>query len=326
MGDSDDSSKAAQRALGSGKLNGHGPRPGFWRRLFGATRAQPPDMGAMVPGPSSSLDRPLHGMMNLRRMRVEDVAIPKAEIIAVPDTITKDDLVTVFRDSGLTRLPVYDGTLDTPVGMAHLKDLALQHGFNGSGEELDFKRMLRPLLFVPPSMPIGVLLTKMQTERRHMALVIDEYGGVDGLVTIEDLIEQVIGEIEDEHDTDEDLFWSREKSGCYLVLAKTPLSEFEAELGVRLTDHDDIDGEEIDTLGGLVFVLAGRVPARGEVVPHPVGLDFEVVDADPRRIKRLRVRSADASRPETTAVAAAVPITAQSVQDQQTPSADAGHA
>ena len=169
MGDSDDSSKAAQRALGSGKLNGHGPRPGFWWRLFGATRAQPPDMGAMVPGPSSSLDRPLHGMMNLRRMRVEDVAIPKAEIIAVPDTITKDDLVTVFRDSGLTRLPVYDGTLDTPVGMAHLKDLALQHGFNGSGEELDFKRMLRPLLFVPPSMPIGVLLPPSQADSASTA-------------------------------------------------------------------------------------------------------------------------------------------------------------
>jgi magnesium and cobalt transporter len=238
----------------------------------------------------------LHGMINLRRMRVEDVAIPKAEITAIPDTITKDDLVKVFRESGLTRLPVYEGTLDTPVGMAHLKDFALAYGFNGSGTRFNLKKMLRPLVYVPPSMPIGVLLTKMQTERRHMALVIDEYGGVDGLVTIEDLIEQVIGQIEDEHDTDDAASFTREKSGCYLALARTPLDEFEAEIGLRLTEHDDIDEEEIDTLGGLVFMLAGRVPARGEVVRHPEGIDFEVVDADPRRIKRLRVRLPGAVR------------------------------
>ncbi len=230
------------------------------------------------------------GMMNLRRMRVEDVAIPKADIVAISATITKQELVDVFRESGLTRLPVYEGTLDTPIGFAHLKDFALRYGFDGNGSDIKLREMLRPLLFVPPSMPIGILLTKMQTERRHMALVIDEYGGVDGLVTIEDLIEQVIGEIEDEHDIDEDQTWVREKSGCYLALAKTPLEEFEAEIGLTLTEHEDIDGEEIDTLGGLVFMLTGRVPARGEVVPHPEGVEFEVIDADPRRIKRLRVR------------------------------------
>ena len=123
-----------------------------------------------------------------------------------------------------------------------------------------------------------------------MAIVIDEYGGVDGLVTIEDLIEQVIGEIEDEHDLDEDKLWTVEKSGTYLALAKTPLDEFQAEIGMDLTATDEVDAEEIDTLGGLVFVLAGHVPARGEMVPHPDGPEFEVVDADPRRIKRLRVR------------------------------------
>jgi magnesium and cobalt transporter len=148
--------------------------------------------------------------------------------------------------------------------------------------------MLRPLLYVPPSMPIGVLLQKMQTERTHMALVIDEYGGGDGLVTIEDLIEQVIGEIEDEHDVEEAQPWSREATGAYLALARAPLDEFEAELGVDLRDPDD--EEEVDTLGGLVFLLTGRVPARGEVVPHPSGVEFEVIDADPRRVKRLRVR------------------------------------
>ncbi len=234
-------------------------------------------------------------MINLRRMRVEDVAIPTAEIVSVSNTIAKDELVQVFRDSGLTRIPVYEGTLDTPLGFAHLKDFALTHGFNGNSTDFDLTSMLRPLLFVPPSMPIGVLLTKMQTERRHMALVIDEYGGVDGLLTIEDLIEQVVGEIADEHDTDEDQQWIEEKPGCYTAQARTPLDEFEAEIGRSLTNHEDIDDEEIDTLGGLVFVLSGRVPARGEMVSHPDGLEFEVIDADPRRIKRLRVILPDSS-------------------------------
>ncbi len=201
-------------------------------------------------------------------------------------------LVEVFRESGMTRLPVYENTLDTPLGLVHLKDFALAQGFNGTGERYNLKKMLRPLLYVPPSMPIGVLLQKMQSGRMHMALVIDEYGGVDGLVTIEDLIEQVIGEIEDEHDTEDARPFTLEKPGCYLALARTPLDEFEAEIGRKLVDAED--EEEIDTLGGLVFMLAGRVPARGEVIHHPDGPDFEVVDADPRRIKRLRVRLAGA--------------------------------
>ncbi|MEM1237529.1 MAG: hemolysin family protein [Pseudomonadota bacterium] len=230
------------------------------------------------------------GMVNLRRMRVEDVLIPKADIVAVQNTVTKKELVDVFRECGLTRLPVFEGTLDTPLGFVHLKDLALQHGFNGTGGRFALKPMIRPLLFVPPSMPIGVLLTKMQTERIHMALVIDEYGGVDGLVTIEDLIEQVIGEIEDEHDMVEGEFWTEEKPGCYLAEAKTPLEDFQTEIGLDLTADEEIDEEDIETLGGLVFMLSGRVPARGEVVCHPAGPEFEVVDADPRRIKRLRVR------------------------------------
>ena len=267
---------------------------GFFRRIIGAL--SPSDMGEDSPASSEARGEtrtgpePLRGMMNLRRMRVEDVMIPKAEITAVPATITQAELVEVFRASGLTRLPVYAGTLDSPIGMAHLKDFALSHGFDGGKTRFNLKKMLRPLLFVPPSMPIGVLLAKMQTERRHMALVIDEYGGVDGLVTIEDLIEQVIGEIEDEHDTDEAALWSEEKPGQYLALPRTPLDEFSAATGMDLTAHEEIDEEEIDTLGGLIFMLAGRVPARGEVVRHPGGVEFEVVDADPRRIKRLRVR------------------------------------
>lgn len=228
------------------------------------------------------------GISNLRDLRIEDVAVPKAEIVSVPVTITKDDLVRVFRESGLTRLPVYSGTLDTPLGLIHLKDLALRHGFNGNGGRLVLKKMLRPLLYVPASMPIGVLLSKMQADRVHMALVIDEYGGTDGLVTIEDLIEQVVGEIEDEHDVAEGKFWTVEKPGCYLAQAKTPLDEFQAEINRDLTEADEVDPEEVDTLGGLVFMLSGRVPLRGEVVQHPAGVEFEIVDADPRRIKRLR--------------------------------------
>jgi len=235
------------------------------------------------------------GMLNLRRMRVEDVSIPKPDIVAVPVTITKDELVEVFRSSGMTRLPVYDGTLDTPIGIANLKDFALRHGFNGNSQELDLREMVRPLIFVPPSMPLGVLLQKMQTERIHMALVIDEYGGTDGLVTIEDVIEQVVGEIEDEHDIEEAKSWIMEKPGCYLAQARTDLDDFEAEIGMNLTEADEIDEEEIDTLGGLVTMLAGHLPARGEVIVHPAGPEFEVVDADPRRIKRLRVRLSAAS-------------------------------
>jgi len=266
-------------------------RPGLLARLFGTsdpnTDEFDPAKPQGEPGSGNGIARSF-GMSNLRRMRLYDVSIPRAEIVSVACDVTLAQLVEVFRDSGMTRLPVYDGTLDTPIGLVHLKDVALRYGFNGGGDGFSLRTMLRPLLFAPPSMPIGVLLQKMQTERTHMALVIDEYGGVDGLVTIEDLIEQVIGEIEDEHDIEEDQPWTRESSGSYLALSRAPLDEFEAEIGLRLTEG--LDDEEIDTLGGLVFVLTGRVPARGEVVPHPSGAEFEVVDADPRRIKRLRVR------------------------------------
>jgi magnesium and cobalt transporter len=200
----------------------------------------------------------------------------------------KDDLVKVFRESGLTRLPVYDGTLDTPVGMIHLKDFALTHGFNGKGERFALRKMLRPLLFAPPSMPIGVLLQKMQSQRTHMALVIDEYGGVDGLVTIEDLIEQVIGEIEDEHDTDEDRFWTKEKPGCYLGAGQ------DAARGVRGRDRHALTMSTRRTRrstrwAGWSSCCGPGAGARRDRAASG-RTEFEVVDADPRRIKRLRVR------------------------------------
>ncbi len=228
-------------------------------------------------------------LLALRQKPVEDVAIPKADIVAIPCDIDMNELLKVFKESGLSRLPVYSGTLDKPVGMLHLKDFALNYGFNRPTDTFDINTMLRPLLFVPPSMPIGVLFQKMQSDRRHMALIIDEYGGVDGLVTIEDLIEQVMGEIADEHDAEDDQYWHKVKPGVYIVQAKTPLDEFEEEIDFSLTEAESVDEEEIDTLGGLVFMIVGRVPVRGEVIEHPTGTMIEVIEADARRIKRLRV-------------------------------------
>jgi magnesium and cobalt transporter len=222
-------------------------------------------------------------------MRVEDVAVPKSEIVAVPVTIPLPDLVEEFRESARTRIPVYEGTLDQPIGVVNLKDVALRHGF-GQGGEFHLRDLLRPLLYVPPSMPVGALLQKMQAERIHMALVIDEYGGTDGLCTIEDLLETVVGEIEDEHDLEEPKLFSREAEGVWVADGATPIEEFEKEIGLDLTKHEEIDAEEVDTLGGLVFLLAGHVAQKGEVVVHPDGPLFEVLDADGRRIKRLRVR------------------------------------
>jgi magnesium and cobalt transporter len=290
MGSSIDGSPAAQGAqdgLTEEPASEQGQR-GFFGRLLSAFS---PNSDAATPEALPGSPAASQGLHALRRMRVDDVAIPKAEIVTVPLDIGKDDLVEVFRKHGFSRVPVYKGTLDHPQGLVLLKDLALQHGFGASGR-FSLKRLLRPILYAPPSMPTGVLLQKMQKERVHMALVIDEYGGVDGLVTIEDLIETVIGEIEDEHDEDEGALWKEEKPGVILAQSTAPLEEIEAALGVALrTGEED---EEIDTLGGLVFLRSGRVPARGEVVEHESGVQFEIVDADPRRIKRLRVRLASA--------------------------------
>mgnify|MGYP005845340103 CR=1 FL=1 len=255
------------------------------RRLFGHL------FGGADGAPADSAPRdaaPWPGLGNLRAMHVGEVALPKVEIVAVPVEIGRDELVRVFKDSQMTRLPVYEGTLDSPLGLVHLKDFALRYGFNGESDEFDLPALLRPLIYAPPSMPIGTLLQKMQSTRQHMALVIDEYGGVDGLVTLEDLVEQVIGEIADEHDIEEGPLWREEEPGVWMVQARAPLDELEKAVGLNLID-EEIE-EEVDTLGGLVFLSLGRVPARGEIVHHPSGSEFEVLDADPRRIKRVRLR------------------------------------
>ena len=231
---------------------------------------------------------------NLLRLSVEDVSIPKADIVAVYDKITKEELFDTFKNTALTRLPVYENTLDNPLGFVHFKDFILKSNSDDNIAPFLVRNILRTLLFVPPSMSLGVLLAKMQAERTHMALVIDEYGGVDGLVTIEDLIEQVVGDIEDEHDEANQNEWLLEEPGQYLATAKTSLRDFKEETGLDLTNEASIDAEEIDTFGGLVFILAGRVPVRGEIVPHPHGMEFEIVEADPRRVKKIRLRLPDA--------------------------------
>lgn len=304
MGSSYDGSTGTEQGSSEGAAQDEGDssepgQKGFFGRLLSAFVPAEP-AAETSPAPSAkTAPQQLPGVANLRKLRVDDVAIPKVDIVAVPLDIGKDELVAVFREQGFSRVPVYKGTLDHPQGLVLLKDLALQYGFGGGGR-FSLKRLLRPILYAPPSMPLHVLLQKMQKDRVHMALVIDEYGGVDGLVTIEDLIETVIGEIEDEHDEEEGTLWKSERSGVWIMQSTAPLDEVEAEIGLRLrTGEDD---EEIDTLGGLVFLRTGRVPARGEVIAHESGVEFEIVDADPRRIKRLRLTlpGSAAAEPEST--------------------------
>lgn len=293
MGSSNDGLPAAPKSRADADEAEASTR-GFFGRLLSAFNSSDSSEGDEEAAALTPAKGGLLGLSNLRRLRVDDVAIPKVEIAAVPLDIGKDDLVEAFRQHGFSRLPVYKGTLDHPQGLVLLKDLALQHGFGASGR-FSLKKLLRPVLFAPPSMPAATLLQKMQRDRVHMALVIDEYGGVDGLVTIEDLIETVIGEIEDEHDEIEGALWNEESPGVFVAQSTVSLDDFEAAIGMTLRNGED--DEDIDTLGGLVFLRTGRVPVRGEIVPHESGAEFEVLDADPRRIKRLRVRLPGAIAP-----------------------------
>lgn len=265
-------------------------RASFFSRLFRRDVSESADDEADSHGRSIGLgSRQMRvNLRNLRKLRVDDVSVPRADITAVPVDSDLAEVVDVLRTSEVSRLPVYAETLDRPLGLVHLKDLAFGHGFGESDKPFDLTALLRPLLYAPPSMPIGVLLQKMQAAHIHMALVIDEYGGVDGLVTIEDLLEQIVGDISDEHDEDEAALWAAEGPGVYLAEGRMDLEDFEAVIGVSLADAEL--SEEVDTLGGLVFRLAGRVPVRGELVAHPMGHEFEVIEADARKVLQLRVR------------------------------------
>lgn len=228
----------------------------------------------------------LVNLRNLQTLRLDDISVPRADIIALSEEASFEDVIEVFRTSTFTRVPVYSDTLDNPLGLIHLKDFALSHGF-GSSNVFNMKSVLRPLIYVPPSMTLGTLLQRMQAEHIHMALVIDEYGGVEGLVTIEDLLEQIVGDIIDEHDVEEDQLWLEERVGVYLVYARLELEDFLEQTGVDLRDPET--DEEYDTIGGLVSSLTNRIPVRGEVIKDKMSNEYSVVDADPRSIKRVRV-------------------------------------
>lgn len=230
-------------------------------------------------------------VLTLARIRIEDLMVPRAEIQALDDQEDYQHAVADFKSSGHSRMPLYQRSLDNPTGLVHVKDL-ISHAEAGD-KKFKLSRVRREILFVPPSMTALDLLNKMQATRIHMALVIDEYGGTDGLVTLEDLVEQVVGEIEDEHDTQDVDLIRKEGPLSYVADARLELEEFEEFTGVNLTDEMK---DEVDTLGGLVFSLTGRIPVRGEIIPAvEAGFEIVVEDADARRIKRVRINRIGAS-------------------------------
>jgi magnesium and cobalt transporter len=233
----------------------------------------------------------LANLLKFGELRVKDVMVPRADIVAVEEKTSLTDLVMLFRAAQHSRLPVYRETLDDPIGVVHLKSVLELLESEGDGvfrlREIPIARVKRDILFAPPSMPVLDLLLKMQASHTHLALVIDEYGGTDGLVSIEDIIEEIVGDIADEHD-EEAPHVRPLPGGGFLADARITLEGFKNETGIEFPL--DASQEEIDTLAGLVVSLLGRVPQRGEIVAHPNGTEFEILEADPRRVKKLRIR------------------------------------
>jgi magnesium and cobalt transporter len=252
-------------------------------------RQEAPNEAGAPDGPASGLDaeeRALLGnVLRLRNITAYDVMVPRADIMAIPESHSLAETIALIQTEGHSRYPIYRDGLDDIVGMVHIKDV-----FADIGKEAEFSlsAILRRPLFVVPSIPVLDLLLQMRQARVHMALVVDEYGGIDGLITIEDLVETIVGDISDEHDEEQAQQITERPDGALDLDARTPIAAFEARLGTVLTDEER--AADIDTVGGLVFTLAGRVPAKGELVSHPSGLEFRILEADPRRIRRLRVR------------------------------------
>jgi len=229
----------------------------------------------------------LANILRLRDRTVYDVMVPSADIMAVSEETPVPEIIKAMSEAGHSRFPVYRETLDDMIGVIHIKDLL---GVDLDDSKAKLSTLVRRLLFVSPSMRVLELLLEMRVTRLHMAIVVDEFGGTDGLVTIEDLVEEIVGEIADEHDRDIEPELIPLSDGSYVADARVALEVFESATGPFV---DRTEFEDIDTLGGLVFALAGRVPLRGELIVHPVGLEFEILDADPRRIKRMKIRGAE---------------------------------
>ena len=225
----------------------------------------------------------LRNMLGLRDITAEDVMVPRADIVSVDIADGFDSVMRQISEASHSRVPAYEGGVDSIVGMLHIKDL-LVHLLQEKQPALS--GLLRPVLFVSPSIRLLELLQEMRLKRQHLALVVDEYGGIDGLITIEDLVEEIVGEIQDEHDDDEAPHVEIAHDGSATANARLEISVLEDMFGDLL---DESEREEVDTIGGLVFSLAGRVPVRGEVIRHPSGLEFEILDSDPRRISLIRI-------------------------------------
>ncbi|MGE0717519.1 MAG: hemolysin family protein [Alphaproteobacteria bacterium] len=277
------------------------PRPGlrrlrdWWRRR--RTREFENDLGPSIAEmieerahettPIDGHERTLiANVLRLRDVAASDVAVPRADIVAVEAATPFAQLVRHFAEEQHSRLPVYRGTLDEIIGMVHVKDVL---GFLAAGKAPRIENFVRRILFVAPSTRAIDLLQQMRLSRIHMALVVDEFGGIDGLVSIEDLVEEIVGEIDDEHDvvtTPPEIV--ERPDGSFLVDGRAGVAEVEARTGAPL--GAEAEEEDVDTIGGLVAALAGRVPARGEVIAHESGIEFEILDADMRRVRRLRLR------------------------------------
>ncbi len=272
--------------------------PGRLRNIFGLRRKPVADAKIEAAEQGEGQLRPQD--MRLRvaefeQLRVLDVMVARAEIKAVEAGTEIADLLKYFAEVTHSRLPVFRETLDDPIGFVHIKDIVAEIAKETPAPKRPLERLHRQVLFVPPSMKLTDLLVKMQATRIHIALVVDEYGGTDGLVTLEDLVEEIVGDIEDEHDADEPMFVQR-SARVWEADARTEIEDFSEETGIDLALADM--ETEIDTLGGVAFALAGKVPLRGEVLRHPGGVEIEIMDADSRRIRKLRLRLPE-PQPET---------------------------
>lgn len=330
-----DQAGASPQSLLNALLSRIGLRSPSLREMLEADlKGEEPDTAAF----STEEREMLRRLLRFGGLRVDDIMVPRADIIALEESDSLAELLRTFGEAGVSRIPLYSETLDDPRGMIHVKDLFrwltreaaadavntrisvvdddktddkpevkvseteqsfFEFGRVDLSKAITSAKLRRPVLYVPPSMPVTNLLIRMQSTRIHMALVVDEYGGTDGLVTIEDLVEQIVGDIEDEHDVAEAAYIVTEPKGGIVALARTPIKQLEDHLGLKLLKPEE--EEDIDTLGGLMFALLGRVPVRGELVRHPSGIELEVLDADARRLKKVRIhqpRVVDAQAPD----------------------------